>query len=190
MDASRFDELTRSLTGPGTRRRLLRGLAGVALGLAPGHLPVMAKSKAKTKSACLAVGKPCGGNNSKCCSGICKGKKPKKGKSDRSKCVAHNTGGCTPERSFCLVGDDASKCAIGLQEGTCVATTGNAGFCAAPGGSRKKNCQVCAKDKDCEKLGFGRGAACVIVSGGNCTGGDSCAGINGSKGTACAAPAR
>lgn len=186
MEATRFDELTRSLTAAGSRRRVFRGLAGVAIGLAQGQLPVLAKGKGKT---CLDVGKPCGGNGSKCCSGVCKGKKPKKGKRDRSKCVAHNTGGCTAERSFCLVGDDASKCAIGLQEGTCVATTGNAGFCAAPDGSLQQHCRVCAKDKDCEKLGFGRGAACVIVSGGNCTGGDSCVGINGSKGTACAAPA-
>jgi hypothetical protein len=189
VDASRFDELTRSLTGPGSRRRLLRGVAGVALGLAPTRLTALAKAKGKKKCVCLDVGTPCGGTSSKCCSGICKGQKPTKGKPDHSKCVAHNTGGCTPERSFCQVGDDASGCANGLQQGTCVATTGNAGFCAAPGGSLKQHCQVCAKDTDCEKR-FGPGAACVIISGGFCTGVDSCVGINGSKGTACTAPAR
>jgi hypothetical protein len=190
VDASRFDELTRSLTAAGSRRRLLRGLAGVALGLAPGHLPVMAKSKGKKKSACLAVGKPCGGNNSKCCSGICKGKKPKKGKSDRSKCVAHNTGGCTPERSFCVVGESPSKCRED-QPSACLATTGNAGFCAATQDfDPDTNCRVCAKDKDCEKR-FGPGSACVIVNGGTfCKDQEhSCAGTNGSKGTACVAPA-
>lgn len=32
MDGQRFDNLTRSLAGPTSRRRLLRGLAGLAAG--------------------------------------------------------------------------------------------------------------------------------------------------------------
>jgi hypothetical protein len=34
VDGSRFDALTKSLTGPGTRRRLIGGLVASGLGLA------------------------------------------------------------------------------------------------------------------------------------------------------------
>jgi hypothetical protein len=145
-----------------------------------------AKKPPRNAFGCLEVGKPCRGKDSSCCSGVCRGKKPKKGKKDTSKCVAHNTVGCTPERSVCFTGNQSSFC--GPQK-LCMATTGNAGFCAAGVFSQEIHCRVCGKDTDCEAAGFGQGAACVLVNQGFCATPEStCAGINGSSGTACLPP--
>ena len=76
MDAQRFDELTQSLTTAPSRRRLLHSFAGAALGLAPLSLrdeTSAKKRKAKLKRnefGCVDAGKPCGGKDSACCSGI------------------------------------------------------------------------------------------------------------------------
>src|SRR5687768_12225265 len=43
---------------------------------------------------CIEVGQPCRGDSSLCCSGICEGTAPKKGKPDRRVCAAHDTGTC------------------------------------------------------------------------------------------------
>ena len=50
--------------------------------------PEKKKNKKPKNNAfgCLNVGQACNGKNDKCCSGICDGKKPKKGKKDKSKC--------------------------------------------------------------------------------------------------------
>lgn len=189
MDDERFDSLTRFLTTAGSRRRVLAALGSL---VTLGALPARAKKdKNKLKKpklnafGCVDVGKACQGKNGTCCSGLCQGKKPKKGKKDKSRCVAHNTGACTPERSVCATGNDTSICA---PQSVCLATTGNAGFCAnGTGFSQEANCRPCAKDTDCEAAGFGQGSACVIVDQGFCTS-ISCAEVNGSSGTACLPP--
>ena len=189
MAYPRFDALARSLAAVSSRRRTLAAVLGSLV--TAGALPTGAKKgKKKPKLnafGCLDVGKACGGKSGKCCSGICQGKKPKKGKKDKSKCVAHNTGGCTPERSTCVTGNQSSLCG---PQSVCLATTGNAGFCAAGMSfSQEANCRPCSKDQDCEAAGFGQGSACVLINQGFCAVPEStCAGINGSSGTACLPP--
>jgi hypothetical protein len=120
---------------------------------------------------CVDVGKACRGDDTNCCSGICDGNKPKKGKKDRSRCVAHNTGGCQPDQDFCLT---AQPCGTG---GFCTRTTGAAGFCLMPATGV---CADCTKDTDCEAV-LGPGAACVVT----CSAGLPCTGEE----TICLAPA-
>lgn len=195
MDASRFDTFVRTLTDQSSRRHLLRGCAGAALGLTGAGLAevVSAKKKRKPKLnafGCLDIGQPCGGNGDRCCSGICEGKRPKQGKKDTSRCAAHNVGGCTPAKSYCAVGLPASKCGPAGADARCLATTGNAGFCAQFETFSADNCVACTQDADCERLGFGTGSACVIVDGGLAPCGEtrSCK-TNGSvSGTACVPP--
>jgi hypothetical protein len=195
MDAVRFDTLTRSLTDSPSRRRLLRGLAGVPLGLLLAQIPRAASAKKHKKRpklnayGCLNVGQACGGSDDRCCSGICEGKKSKQGKKDKSKCVAHHAGPCTPERNLCVTGSSLSVCTAGDGSAVCLGTTGNAAFCATTVGiSRETNCRVCSTDRDCEALGFPPGSACLILTGVGCTANNDCNGVNGSSGTACIAP--
>lgn len=112
------------------------------------------KKPKKNEFGCLDVGKKCNGKDNKCCSGICKGKRPKKGKKDRSKCVAHNTSTCQVGEDTCLL--DSIRCGTDPSS-HCFRTTGKAGFCGALDSGV---CVACAKDKDCE-TDFGPGAACV-----------------------------
>jgi hypothetical protein len=194
MDIDRFDALTRSLSDTRSRRGALGTLVGGTFGLLGIASAVAKKGKGKKKPkpklplntfGCVNVGQKCAGKSTNCCSGICQGKKPKKGKRDKSTCIAHNTGGCTPERSLCVTDSPASQCS---PEGVCLTTTGNAGFCA-DADIGFTNCQPCRKDTDCEALGFGAGAACAIFDGPFCASPDEgCAGHNGSSGTACVAP--
>lgn len=99
MDGDRFEALARLVTAS-SRRGALRCLAGAVLALGwvtrrpAGGLARKRKRKpAFNAFGCVPVGKPCRGKNGVCCSGVCQGKKPKKGKPDRSRCAAHNTGG-------------------------------------------------------------------------------------------------
>jgi hypothetical protein len=141
-----------------TRQKLLQILAaGYGLGLPRGQDSVVARKRKRQKPkpnafGCLDVGKACVGKSARCCSGICQGKKPKKGKRDRSKCVPHNTGGCQPDQDICRTG--RIECG---ENGFCFVTTGKAPFCTAGGGE----CRVCAKDTDCQAE-FGPGAACLF----------------------------
>jgi hypothetical protein len=158
-----FNDPVRALIGAISRRGLLHRLAAAGLML-PRSSGVTEARKRKKRSkkpkpnafGCLDVGKACAGKSSKCCSGICQGKKPKKGKKDKSKCVAHNTGGCSPEQDTCIVEPDIPCGANGV----CARTTGNAGFCAYPV-KGEFPCAACKKDTDCE-LGLGPGAACIV----------------------------
>jgi hypothetical protein len=180
MDAHHFDFLARSLTDASSRRGVLRGLAAATLGLAAISLPGEAegrkkrkkrkkgkRNKKKTKGAnppalqlndfqCVDVGNACRGNSANCCSGICEGKKPREGKKDRSRCIAHNVGICQPEQDICV--DDLTANCGGA--GRCFRTTGNASFCGNEG---EGVCAVCARDADCE-ADFGPGAACIVCS--------------------------
>jgi hypothetical protein len=157
-----FDDPVRALIGAISRRGLLHCLAAAGLML-PRSSGVTEARKRKKRSekpkpnafGCLNVGQRCSGSNEKCCSGICQGKKPKKGKKDKSKCVAHNTGGCSPEQDFCTT-DPNTPCGV---DGVCGRTTGNAGYCIDQ--TVELPCAACKRDTDCE-LGFGPGAACLI----------------------------
>jgi hypothetical protein len=157
MDATGFDHWTRSITAGSSRRTVLR-LAVAALGLAAARVPSAVEAKTKNKPTpnaygCLNVGQPCRGKDALCCSGLCRGKKPKKGKQDKRKCAARNTGGCTAAQDSCAV----EKNVPCLSNGVCTRTTGEANFCARLGVGI---CTECAKDADC--LLWGPGAACVV----------------------------
>ena len=136
------------------------------------------------------MGGKCRGNDANCCSNICEGKKPKKGKKDKSRCVGHNERGCTPARQLCT-NPLAAQCAPPSVTALCALTTGNAGFCAQLASVTKEaNCAPCSKDTECEALGFGAGSACVLIRASDgCASTNSCEGVNGSTGTACVPPA-
>ena len=154
------------------RRVMLAGLAGILpAGVFPGLPPLEAKKKHKKHKkkknrnknnkpennafGCLNVGQHCNGSNDKCCSGICDGKKPKKGKKDTSECVAHNVNSCDDAFDTC----EGVPATCGLA-GACFKTTGNAPFCAGGNGE----CRPCSRDIDCLNQGFGVGAACVVCN--------------------------
>ncbi len=176
MDTTRFDAFTRSLAAPASRRALTGGLLA-AFGLGRETLLPYATSARKNTSkskkkplvfnalGCVNVGNACRGNSANCCSGICQGKKPKKGTKDKSRCVAHNVGSCLP-------GQDVFPPTPCGTNGVCAATTGKAMFC----GDLVGLCADCTKDADCVETA-GPGAACIIVPG-QCvsTGGRSCYG--------------
>jgi hypothetical protein len=170
MDQHHLSPLTRALISVPSRRDVLRGLAGVGFGLGVYRLPegTEAKKKGKKKPKknafnCLAVGQKCAGRDGKCCSGICQGKRPKKGKQDKSKCVTHNAGICIAEADSCTAGVEV-PCNPTNPSCFCTLTTGNAGFCAAFSGGPAGHCRVCRKDTDCEPE-FGEGAACLLLAG-------------------------
>jgi hypothetical protein len=175
MEAKRFDRLARSLIAAPSRRRFLGGLVGaLALGATriPGALAKRKKRKKKQKLVfnafgCVDVGQPCRGNSANCCSGICQGTAPKKGKKDTSRCLAHNEGVCQDGDDFCQ--GTTVNCG---SPGVCVRTTGNGSFCG-----KGATCTVCSKDTDCDEAEFGPGVACIVCV--------NCDGVNGSSGTAC-----
>lgn len=163
VDTSQFDRWARTLADATTRRGIVHGLAGTALGLAVARLPdreAAGKTRKRQKPkrnayGCLDVGKACGGRDRRCCSGICRGKKPKKGERDARRCAAHDVAGCQAGQNVC--GGPVAQCGTG---GTCTRTTGNAGFCGSVGGMI--DCVACQKDADCDEATFGPGAACVV----------------------------
>jgi hypothetical protein len=181
MDASRFDDLARSLTASPSRRRIVRGLVGTALAQVTllgssaenGSAKKRKNKIKKNKFGCVDVGGKCFGKDAKCCSGICNGS----GK--RSKCAAHNQGTCTRDDNSCL---EFVECGI---DGECFRTTGKAGFCGQAGVC---DCHPCTKDKDCQDYpAYGPGSACIVCI---TNGEGSCIDVNDSKkGTACVPPA-
>jgi hypothetical protein len=172
MDATHFDRLTRTIPALLSRRGILRGIGSAALGLGLARVPGTATAKNKKLKrngyGCVDVGNACRGNDANCCSGICQGKKPKRGEKDKSVCVAHNARTCTNGQDSCLQGN--ITCGT---MGICLQTTGKAEYCGKAGA-----CAVCTKDADCEAT-KGPGAACAICAA-------SCAGTGG---TACYAAA-
>jgi hypothetical protein len=174
MNDDRFDRLTRTLSHLRTRRHLATalGLVAVATGAfrspstqAKNNKNKKRKKLQRNKYGCVDVGGNCRGRDNVCCSGICDGKKPKKGKRDRSTCIAHNVLDCPPGADECQ--DVSVACGTTLP-GTCFQTTGRASFCAFIG-----TCKDCQKDADC-----GAGGACAV-----------CPGCGGISDTACLAPA-
>jgi hypothetical protein len=186
MDASRFDHFTRSFSTGSSRRRLLWAMTGTVLGLgAASRLPDLGAAKKKkvkkNEFGCVNVGNKCRGKDGKCCSGICKGNKPKKDEKDKSKCQAHDQGiGCvTGQQSpFC---QGLMKADFGIEGGAncttsaggsggCETTTGNAPYCVADG-----LCFACHKDADCQSPSVcGPGAACIRCVGCTKEGGTAC----------------
>jgi hypothetical protein len=170
MNSKTFDNLTRTLAAAASRRTAALAVAGAALGLVAAQLPEAQagkkrkqrrnrnknKNKALTFNAfgCVDVGKPCRGKDANCCSGICQGKKPNKGEKDKSRCVAHNVGGCQSGQDFCL----GELVACG-DAGFCSTTTGNGAFCGGDG-----TCTDCKNDSECAAE-VGPGAACVVCAG-------------------------
>jgi hypothetical protein len=155
--------VARSLATAAPRRMALAALAGSALTVlmsGVGRQTADAKrrkGKGKQKKikrnafGCVDVGKACRGKDANCCSGNCEGRKPKRGKKDKSRCVAHNTGSCLPENNACV---DPGITSCGTF-GVCLRTTGKASFCAGLG-----ICEVCARDPDCDAV-TGPGSACI-----------------------------
>lgn len=174
MNQQHIAVLTRTMSRVPSRRDVLRGLVGAGIGLGVlvgwplGESEVEAKKKHKKKKkkskptfnafGCLNVGQPCRGKSANCCSGICQGKKPKKGEKDKRTCVAHNAGFCTAEMDTCTVGGNV-PCRPNC---FCTLTTGNAGFCGRFSVLGGTDCRVCARDTDCQAE-FGAGAACVVL---------------------------
>lgn len=174
MDTARFDRMTRTFSTVLSRR----GLAG-ALGVAAGAIPGLAAAKKKKKKlkknafGCVDVGGKCRGNDANCCSGICQGKKPKKGKKDKSTCVAHDVGDCQADQDACVGGDGNECTTSGGEQGACFRTTGKASYCAADVGA----CFSCSRDVDCQEV-CGANAACVVCTGCTGTGGAACVGAD------------
>ena len=180
MDSKRFDSLARMVGRRRSRRGAFQALAAAALAATSARIGLStepaaaAQVTAERRFDCVAVGQTCNGNDSRCCSGRCEGKKEKKRKRgkkgkrdrndrrDRSRCVAHDESGCTSGQDTCSNG---LAVACGFRgRGGCFQTTGNASFCGQiEGGSPPRfRCETCTKDQDCEALGYGRGAACVV----------------------------
>jgi hypothetical protein len=161
MDASDFDRLTRALTG--SRRLLLGGLAALAAGRL-GAPAANARRRRKKRPrgnqyGCLDVGQKCYGKDAHCCSGMCRGKK------GRSRCVAHDSGLCTPQQNSCAPGGSFVCDSEDKEPYFCVVTTGKGAFCGdfsdPPLGEL---CLSCRRDRDCEDE-FGPGSACIVFHG-------------------------
>jgi hypothetical protein len=199
LDGIQFDDLTRGLAGVVSRRRALSGLgAGFALAsLLTGGAAAQTRwhgykkgkkgkkgKKAKKRNkplvlnqfGCVNIGGQCRGEGANCCSGICQGNKPKPGENDKSTCVGHNAGACTPQNDACILDfPESARCNPAIEQAFCFVTTGGGSFCGnTSGASAEGNCRLCAKDKDCEALGFPPGSACIPFNAGACTG--DCAG--------------
>lgn len=167
MNQNHSDALTRTLGSMPSRREVLRGLAGVGLGLGWLRPPAIADAKKKRKHkkrkpkakpnayGCLEVGDACT-NADQCCSGICAGKKGKK------RCRAHGTGTCNQELpGLCSNVPTVAPC-NGSASCFCLSTTANSSFCAQLG---DRLCADCQKDADCEALGLPPGSACLPTTG-------------------------
>lgn len=172
MDAGHFDHLTLAQSSRVSRRAAIQigALAISIAGIQPAptaqandkrrrrrrrnrqpELPVVEPTP--NAYGCLSVGQPCGGHHELCCSEVCEGPLPQKGKPDARVCAAHNTGDCVAAQDSCLV----EKNVPCLSNGVCTQTTGEANFCArlAVG-----ECMACKTDADCTL--WGPGAACIV----------------------------
>jgi hypothetical protein len=151
MNAQHFDAITKSW-GSLSRRRLLRGVAGSALGTLAAVIGT-AEVRA-TLVSCVPVGKRCK-RSGQCCSGRCRGPKGKK------TCRAHNVGTCTATQNFCT---SAATALCGGGQCGCTRTTGGASFCSKGG-----SLITCTKDAECVVALDTPGAACVVFAGSDCT---------------------
>ena len=172
MNQTVFHALACTINKTPSRRDVLRGLAGVGMGLGMLRIPARADAKKKGKRkkqepkakpnafGCLEVDDPCK-TAEQCCSGVCEGKQGKK------RCRAHDTGTCNQD----LPGLCSDPPTIALCNGSdtcaCLSTTAGSSFCAQLGQPR---CVPCRKDADCVVLGLPPGSACLPTTGILCRG--------------------
>jgi hypothetical protein len=171
MDAAAFDAVLRSLTVESSRRGVLRGLVVIVAAVAP-SLPAVARAKrrlGRNEFGCVNAGRHCRGKNGVCCSGICRGRKPKKGKKDRSRCVAQDERGCRAGQQIVPCGGTtATLCTTSSgASGVCGTTTGSAGFCV-----QGFVCSSCTSDDQCQPSPDPK-AACIRCA--TCPNGAACA---------------
>jgi hypothetical protein len=182
MDPRRFDNLMRGLPF-GSRRAVLVAVAGLLASSLRDDTEARKRRKRKKRNlpplqlnafGCVEVGDSCRGSGANCCSGRCAGDKPKPGKPDQSRCVAHDADTCVAGQTLIDCGGTADVACTTAQgaPGQCVTTIGKAPYCFAGGGV----CFRCAKDADCIRF-CGVRAACVQCAG-DCpqTGGLTCVG--------------
>ena len=161
-----------------TRRRFGLTAGGLAASVTRLRSPADAAATKKRKKplrrnafGCVDVGEKCRGADSVCCSGICQGKKPKKGQKDTSRCIAHDAGICQPGQGSTFCGGSVfESCESSTGEpGECETTTGKVGYCVRS----QILCSPCAKDADCVPQ-CGADAACIRCVG--CGAGTACVG--------------
>ena len=178
MDASGFDGLTRALVASSSRRATVGALVA-ALGLSRAFSDHLEAEAAKRKYlrrnyyGCMGFGQKCRGKDGKCCSGICQGRRPKKSKRDKSRCLGHDAATCLPGQMHSSCSGTTVPCTTSTGEaGFCATTTGNAAYCVADA-----HCWYCTRDTDCQPY-CGPQAACF-----------RCTGVCGESGsTACGGP--
>jgi len=191
VDQTHFDAVSRTLSRLPSRRDVLRGLAGAGIGLgalvgsAFDTVGVDAKKKRRANKkkrktprptfnafGCLDVGQLCKGDSTVCCSGICAGIAPKKGKPDTRRCAAHGTGSCRQDiEGVCTTPDLLQVTCNNRSNCGCIRTTAGSNYCAELfGGPGTSQCQPCQRDADCIALGLPPESACAPVSAGRCAG--------------------
>jgi hypothetical protein len=203
VDQNSFTGMTQTLSRVPSRRDVLRSLAGAGLGFsglggaAFGALDADAKKTRRKKKrkkqlrpifnqfGCLDVRQPCKGDSTLCCSGICQGAAPRKGKQDTSRCVAHGTGTCDQAQpGMCEAANPGQAVCNNSTTCVCLRTTAGSQFCGE-NSIPVSGCAACQRDKDCEALGFAPGSACAPfatgICAGNCTSGMVCVAPCGTK---------
>lgn len=172
MNESALDALMARL-----RRGRMGRRAAFALGLAAPLLPAVTRGRRRQKRplrrnafGCVPVGKPCRGKDGVCCSGVCRGRRPKPGKRDRSRCLAHDADVCRAgqQTTTCGAGPTQVCTTTGGSPGVCETTTGNGGYCS----SAVAFCMSCGRDAECQAAFSSPRAACVRCAG--CAGGVAC----------------
>jgi hypothetical protein len=149
MDPVRFDTLVKSVaTAASSRRQLLTGVAGSALGALAVRLAF--REAGATHFGCFDVGQHCKAK-SECCSSRCR----------RGRCRAHHVGRCTVGKDTCVTGIPG----CGNGRCNCYLTTGGAYFCSSGEGQ----CMACTTDAECAEALHTPGAACIDVNHGNCS---------------------
>jgi hypothetical protein len=172
VDGIDFDRLARFLISRVNRRRVGHGLGATLVGLSGIHASTGAKTRKleRNQYGCVNVGNPCRGRDGVCCSGICKGRKPKRGEKDRSRCVAHDADVCEGGEHTPGCGGTAVACTTSTgASGRCMTTTGNAGYC---GEGFSYVCNPCRRDADCQR-DAGPESACIRCTA--CPEGTACA---------------
>jgi hypothetical protein len=170
VDLTRFNAVTETITNLPSRRDMLRSLAGAGIGLgallgsafgAPDADAKKTRRKKKRKKqprpvfnqfGCLGVGQPCKGDSTICCSGICAGSAPRKGRPDTRVCAAHDTGTCKQDGVLAPC-NNRTNCG-------CFRTTAGSDVCAEL--FPPSACAACQRDADCLALGFPPGTACAL----------------------------
>ena len=142
MDGSRFDRWTKTMARGGSRRVVVRALAGGALAAGLGRL-----GRAAVAAACQKKGKPCD-QDQDCCSKRCK----------HGTCLCSKAGkGCTNANDCCSSGGGAGTCS-GATE-TC---------CRLPGEPCQQTNPCCVDGSRCEAPAGGGPKRCCLRQGESC----------------------